>query len=110
MAVTKPIANAADQHRDIGTLATAISVQFVEHYEVQALGIVDDRPIKGALARHQQLEHHEVREEDVRLLGSDALSLLSAFLSRIPRESRRQPMLKPGLCNELLKLASLTIS
>jgi hypothetical protein len=50
----------AHQHRDIGALAAAIRVKLVEHQVIEPMGVCDDRAVERALARHQQLEHHEL--------------------------------------------------
>jgi hypothetical protein len=57
---------AADQHRYVCALATAIGMELVEDKEVEAATVRDHLPIELGLTGHQELEHHEVGEEGCR--------------------------------------------
>jgi hypothetical protein len=61
------IAHAPHQHSDVGTLAATVGVKLVEDEEIEPIGVRNDSAIKRALPGHQELEHHEVREQNVRL-------------------------------------------
>ena len=66
----QPLAHAAHEQRDVGALAAAVRVQLVEHEEPQTRAVADDLAIELVLTGHQELEHHEVGEQDVgRVLG-----------------------------------------
>jgi hypothetical protein len=47
-------------------------VQFVENDEIEPLAIFDYLLIEAALPRHQELEHHEVRQQDVGRVAADS--------------------------------------
>jgi hypothetical protein len=59
------------QHRHVGTLASPVGVEFVEHQEVQVLGGGDERSLLRP--GEDQLEHDIIRQEDVRRLRDDLL-------------------------------------
>jgi hypothetical protein len=48
--------NAADQHGHVSVLPAAVAVEFIEHQEIETVGIGDDGAVEVALARHQQFE------------------------------------------------------
>jgi hypothetical protein len=59
------LAHAAHEEGDVGALAPAVGVQLVEHEEAQPRAVADHLAIELVLPGHQQLEHHEVGEQDV---------------------------------------------
>jgi hypothetical protein len=65
-------------------------VKLVEHDEFKAIRVGDHGTVEWILPRHQQFEHHEIREQDVRLRVTNALALIIAFLARIAGEGRTQ--------------------
>ena len=77
----EPVAHAAHKHCHVSPLASPIGMEFVEYDEVEAVRVGNHRAVKGALPRHEQLEHHEIGEKDVGLRVADALALLLAFLA-----------------------------
>ena len=87
---TEAVAHAAHQHRNIGALAPPIGVKLVEHEKVEPVRVVHDSTIKRVLPRHQQFEHHEIREQDVRLGLADTLPFVRALLAGITRIGRTQ--------------------
>src|SRR5262245_60314064 len=108
--MAEPVAHTAHQHRYVGALPTAISVKLIEDDEIQPLGITDDGAIELVLARHQELEHHKVGQQNVGLALSDALPFLLAFLPGVTRKARPQPLRQLGLIKELLELLHLAVS
>ncbi len=84
------VAHAPDQHRHVRPLAAAIGMQLVENDEIETLGILDDGPVERVLPRHQELEHHEIRQQDIGLRLPDALAFLLAFLPGVARKGRPQ--------------------
>jgi len=40
-------------------------VQFVKHEKLEAAAVLDDTPIDRFVAREDQLQHHEVGQQDV---------------------------------------------
>lgn len=84
----QPVLEPSDQHCHVGTLPTAIGVQLVQNDEVQIICISDDCLVQRVLPRHQQLEHHEVRQQDVRLRFADPPTLGFALLPGVAREGR----------------------
>ena len=67
-----------------GALPAPIGVQLVEHQEREPLSGPDHRPVDRA--REQVLEHHVVREQDVRRVVADLVALLFGLLARVPAE------------------------
>ena len=72
--VAEGVAAAADEHRDVGALAAAIGVQLVEHEKPEPLG--GSHQLAVLASGEQQLQHHVVREQDVRRIASDRLALV----------------------------------
>jgi integrase len=62
-------------------------MELVEHEESKALRCLHDPAI--VRAREDQLEHHEVREENVRRAGLDLLPFLVRFLTGVSAEGHR---------------------
>lgn len=58
--------------------------------KIDAAAVGEDLPIARVVPRHQQLEHHEVGEQDVGLERADALALRLAFLPGIAGEGRAE--------------------
>ena len=69
----EPLTDAAHQQRHVRALATSVRVQLVEDEEAQILAVADDPAVDLLLPRHEELEHHEVGEEDVRGVVRDPL-------------------------------------
>ena len=57
-------------------------MKFVKDQEAQAFGVGDDLLINGVLPCQQQLQHHEVGQQDIRRVGLHGLALFGAFLPR----------------------------
>ena len=72
--VAEGVAAAADEHRDVGALAAAIGVQLVEHEKPEPQG--GSHQLAVLASGEQQLQHHVVREQDVRRIASDRLALV----------------------------------
>ena len=87
--VRQSLTDSAHQQRHISALASSVGVQFIEHQELQSLGVGNHLLVNGVLPRQQQLQHHEVGEQDVRRVGLHRLPLFSAFLTRKAAESDR---------------------
>ena len=101
------LADTADEQRHVRALATAVCVEFVENEEPKALAVADDTSVDVFLPRHEQLEHHEVGEEDVRGLVCNPAPLVSVFLSRVAGE--RAPPVSRHLVDELVELLHLGV-
>ena len=101
------LANAAHEQRHVRTLTAAVGVELVEHEEPEALAVADDASVGLLLPRHEELEHHEVGEEDVRGLVCNPLPLVSVFLPRIAGE-RDRPVPR-HLADELVELLHLGV-
>jgi hypothetical protein len=97
--------NTAHEHGNVCTLASAIGVELIENDEVEPLGIADDRLVEVVLPGHQQLEHHEVGQDDVGLGVADPLPLLVTLLTRVAGEGRAPRLLQACLVHEFLELA-----
>jgi len=82
-------------------------VQLVEDEEAQASTVADDPAVDLVLPGHQQLEHHEVGEQDVRRSVCDLLSLLAILLPCVARDADRP--LTAYVREELVELLELTV-
>ena len=56
-------------------------MQLIQNQEPQPLGIGNDLLVNGVLPSEQQLQHHEVGQQDVWRVGFHSLALFGAFLS-----------------------------
>ena len=65
-------------------------MQLVKDQEIQINSAVDDLPISLTLPRHEQFEHHEVSQQDVRLSRADAVALVVSVLTGVPRAGWQQ--------------------
>jgi hypothetical protein len=100
---------AGPEHGNVRTLPAAIGMQLVEHQEIETVGVGDDRAVERVLPGHQQLEHHEIGEQDVGLRLANSLALLRAFLARIASKRRPQMVGQSGLLDELVDLLALAV-
>jgi len=101
------LANAADEEGDIRALAPAVRVELVEDEEPQAGAVPDDLAVDLLLTGHQELEHHEVREEDVRRVLGDLPTRIVVLLSRVAPDGDRP--LAGRVPDELLDLLELAV-
>ena len=79
------LAQAAHQQGYVGALATTVGVQFVQDQKLQTLAMLDHSPIHVLIAGQNQLEHHEVGEQDVGRIVGYLVALSLAFLARVAR-------------------------
>ena len=103
----EPLTDAAHQQRHVRTLAAAVGVQLVEDEEAQILAVADDPAVDLLLPRHEELEHHEVGEQDVRGLVRDPPPLAGVFLPRVAGERDRR--ISRRLVDELAELLHLGV-
>ena len=103
----EPLADPAHQQRHVRTLAAAVRVQFVQNQEAQARAVADDPAVDLLLPRHEELEHHEVGEEDVRRVVRDPSPLVRILLPRVAGE-RDRPV-SGRLLDELAELLHLGV-
>jgi hypothetical protein len=87
-------------------LPATIGVDLVKNEEPEPLGCVDELIVPWAC--EDQLEHHVVREEDVRGAGDDLLALLVRLLAGVAAERDRRATCRVASAQELLELANLT--
>ena len=106
-AVAESVAAAADEHCDVRPLSAPVGVQLVEDEEPETLGGPHQRTVLAA--REQQLQHHVVRQEDVRRLVTDGLADGAPFLSRVAREAHRRTAFRVALAEELPELFVLAV-
>ena len=109
LVAAEPVAHAAHQHGDVGALPAAVGVKLVEHEEIEALGIGDDGPVERVLPRHQQLEHHEVGEQDVGLAARMRSRSSWRLLARVAGEGRPRCLWQAGLLDEFVELLELAV-
>ena len=69
----KTLTNAADEHRDISSLPATVRVELVENEELQSIAVGDHFSVELVLTGHQELKHHEVRQQDVGWIVPDPL-------------------------------------
>src|SRR5690606_40519156 len=53
---------------------TAVGVEFVENQILQASAVVHNQTVRFLIASEDQLQHHEVGQQDVRRVGCDGLA------------------------------------
>ena len=74
------LAQTAHQQGHVGTLASPVGVQFVQHQEFQALAMLDHAPVHVLETGQDQLQHHEVGEQDVGRVVGNLLAIGFTFL------------------------------
>ena len=107
LGIADPRTQTAHQHGDVGALASAIGMQLVEHHEAQTGAVLDDLLVKLRLPGHQQLEHHEIRQQDVRRIVLDLLALLRALLAGVPGKGHSRGAIR--VAQELPELFLLAV-
>ena len=103
----EPLTDTAHQQRHVGTLAATVCMEFVEDEEPKARAVADDPAVDLLLACHEELEHHEVGEENVRRLVGNPLPFVLVLLSRVAGE-RDRPASR-HLADELVELLHLGV-
>jgi hypothetical protein len=103
----KPLAYAANEQGYVGTLAPPVSVQLVEDEETQPHAVFHDAPVQIILPGHEQFEHHEVGQEDIRRVVRNAVSLLGVLLARVSGECHRTRA--RDIADELVELFELRV-
>ena len=97
------------KHCDVRALTATIGVKLVEHEEIEANRVLDHLLVELVLPGHEQLEHHEVRKDDVGLLLSNSLALVLAFLSGVTRNGGLELFWDAGVFDKLLNFAKLRV-
>ena len=64
-------------------------MQLVQHEEAQPRTVADDAAIDILLPRHEEFQHHEVGEQDVRRVVRNALPLVHVLLAGVAGEGDR---------------------
>ena len=99
--------DAAHQQRHVCTLAAAVGVELVQDQEPKAGAVADDPAVQFLLPRHQQLQHHEVGEENVGRMVGNPPPLVPVLLPRVAGERDRG--LAGHLADELAQLVHLGV-
>ena len=73
------------------------------------MGIGYDCAVQFILPSHQQLEHHEVGEQDVGLRGANSLAFFGTLLARVTGKGRFQMIWQSGLLDELVNFLALAV-
>ena len=79
------LAQTAHQQGYVGALASPVGVQLIQHQEFQTLAMLDHPPIHVLIAGQNQLQHHEVGQQDVGRVVGYLVALSLAFLARVAR-------------------------
>ncbi len=90
--------------------ASAVGVQFVQNYELEAGCICDYLRVKIVLPRQQQLGHHVVGQENIWRAGGNSLTLFSAFLTCVTLHHRPEVVGQTRTSDELVNFLQLAIS
>src|SRR5438105_11933309 len=80
-------------------------MQLIQNQELQTFGCSHEAAFDGPC--QQQLQHHEVREQDVGRIRTNALPLVLALLARVA--GKRDERAREAMGEELLSLAKLAI-
>ncbi len=73
----------ADQQGYVGALAAPVGMQFIQNQKFQPLAVFHHPPVHFIEAGQNQLQHHEVGQQDVGGVVGDGLTLLGLFLARV---------------------------
>src|SRR6267378_2227983 len=104
---TEAVATTPDQQRHVRALAATVGMQLVEDQKAQALRGTHQLAILST--REQQFQHHVVREQDVRRMAADRLSLQALLLPRVARHAHGRLAWSIALLEEFFKLLILTV-
>src|SRR5690606_5001378 len=72
-----------DQNCDVRPLPSPVSMQLIEHDELQTAGVLYDCLIDFVLAGEHKLRHHKVCEQDIWRRSSNAIALFLLVLTRV---------------------------
>ncbi len=102
------LADPADQERHVRALPAAVGVQLVEDQELQSLGHADQA---GPVVRpgQHQLQHHVVRQQDVRRVLAQLPTLFVGLLPGVTGEGDRLAPRPETVAQVLLQLAELRV-
>lgn len=81
-------AETPDEHRHVRALPPAICVQLVKDEELKPLAVLHHLTILR-VAREDEVEHHVVRQKDVRRVLADSLAIFLALLTRVAADRDR---------------------
>ncbi len=87
------------QHGHIRPLAAPIGMQLIKDKVLQITAMLHDPPVNGFIAGKDELEHHEVGQQNIRGVLGDVFSEILFLLPRIPGNGKglflvREPMEK----------------
>ncbi len=102
------VAQAADQHRHVRALPAAVGVQLVQRQEPQPLR-GPNQLVALVRTRQHQVEHHVVRQQDVRRVREDPAPLVRALLAGVAGERDRLAALGIAELQELPQLLDLGV-
>src|SRR4029453_11795339 len=83
-------------------------MQLVEDQEAEPASSLDEVPALPRPGEHQ-LQHHVIRQHDVRRLTENPLAVLVRLLTRIPVEGHRRSALRKPVLKELAQLPELAV-
>jgi hypothetical protein len=95
------------EQRNVGALTSPVRVQLVEYQEPEPDAVADDLPIQLVLTGHQELKHHEVRQQNVGRVIRDAPTLLVVLLPGVAGEGDGAIAL--DVRDELVELLELAV-
>lgn len=108
VACLEPLPKPADQERHVRPLPAPVRVKLVENKEREPLAMRDHPPIHLLVAGQDQLEHHEVRQEDVRRVLRDGDAFMGLLLPGVTRDTDGAATL-PEAVEELAHLLKLAV-
>ena len=105
----KPFPHTPDQEGDIGPLPSPVGMQLIQDEKPEAGTVPNDLAVKVVLPGHQELEHHEVGQQDVGRVRSNAHPFLVTLLARVPLELDWAGNARPEVVEVLLELLKLAV-
>ena len=84
-------------------------MKLVKNNKFETPRILDDGLVELVLPRHQKLEHHEIRQQDVGLGLPDTLTFVLVFLAGVPCEGRSQVFRQARLVEEFVEFFALAV-
>ena len=88
-------------------MPATVGVQLIEHQELEILRRFHERPILAA--GQQQLEHHVIRQQDVRRVAANRLALVAFLLPGVARETHGRLTVRVAHFEELSQFLVLAV-
>ncbi len=103
------LAQAADEHPNVGPLPTTVGMELIEYQELQVAACRANQTLALARPGEDQLEHHVVGQDDVGRIGENRFPLLVGLLAGVAGVAQGSLAFGVAEVDELLQLQRLAV-